>query len=100
MFICRFIGWVRIVVPMFAGIGRMPFGRFIRGERRRVDRAAVAYCALGYLFGRDLPKLEHHLTEATLIGLGLIVAGSCTRAYAQGGPSPRRKVRRVSSCGS
>ena len=73
VFICRFIGWVRIIVPMLAGIGCMPFGRFFAANAAGSIAAAVAYSALGYLFGRDLPALEHHLTEATLIGLGLIV---------------------------
>ena len=73
VFICRFIGWVRIIVPMLAGIGCMPFGRFFAANAAGSIAAAVAYSALGYLFGRDLPALEHHLTEATLITLGLIV---------------------------
>jgi len=73
VFICRFIGWVRIVVPMFAGISRMPFARFAAANAAGSIASAAAYSTLGYLFGRDLPKLEHHLTEATLIGGGLIV---------------------------
>jgi len=33
----------------------------------------AAYATLGYLFGRDLPALEHHLTEATIVGVVLVV---------------------------
>ena len=73
VFICRFIGWVRIIVPMLAGIAHMPFGRFAAANAAGSVASAVAYSALGYLFGRDLPKLEHHLTEATIIGIGLVV---------------------------
>jgi membrane protein DedA with SNARE-associated domain len=51
----------------------MPFGRFAAANAAGSIVAAAAYSTLGYLFGRDLPKLEHHLTEATLIGLGLVV---------------------------
>ena len=73
VFICRFIGWVRIIVPMFAGISRMPFMKFAAANAAGSIAAAAGYSGLGYLFGRDLPKLEHHLTVATIVGLGLIV---------------------------
>jgi membrane protein DedA with SNARE-associated domain len=73
VFVCRFIGWVRIIVPMLAGISHMPFARFAAANAAGSIASAAAYSALGYLFGRDLPALEHHLTEATLVGLGLIV---------------------------
>ena len=73
VFICRFIGWVRIIVPMFAGISRMPVMKFAAANAAGSIAAAAGYSGLGYLFGRDLPKLEHHLTVATIVGLGLIV---------------------------
>jgi undecaprenyl-diphosphatase len=72
VFIGRFIGWVRIVVPMFAGIARMPFARFAAANAAGAIVSAVAYATLGYLFGRDLPKLEHHMTVATLIAAALL----------------------------
>jgi membrane protein DedA with SNARE-associated domain len=51
----------------------MPFTRFAAANAAGSIVSAAAYATLGYLFGRDLPALEHHLTEATLIGLALIV---------------------------
>ena len=72
VFICRFIGWVRIIVPMLAGISHMPFGRFSAANAAEATEPA-AYATLGYLFGRDLPALEHHLTEATIVGVVLVV---------------------------
>ena len=73
VFICRFIGWVRIIVPMFAGISHMPFAKFAAATAAGSIVSAAAYSTLGYLFGHDLPKLEHHLTEATIVGIGLVV---------------------------
>jgi membrane protein DedA with SNARE-associated domain len=73
VFICRFIGWVRIIVPMLAGIAHMPLGRFAAANAAGSIVSAVAYSALGYVFGRDLPKLEHHLTEAMIVLIGLVV---------------------------
>jgi membrane protein DedA with SNARE-associated domain len=64
---------VRIIVPMLAGIAHMPLGRFAAANAAGSIVSAVAYSALGYVFGRDLPKLEHHLTEATIVLIGLVV---------------------------
>ncbi len=74
VFLCRFIGFVRIVVPMFAGIAHMPLAKFSAANAAGAIVAAATYCTLGYVFGRDLGGLEDHITEATLIGLGLVVA--------------------------
>jgi membrane protein DedA with SNARE-associated domain len=73
VFVGRFIGWVRIVVPMFAGISHMPFARYAAANAVGAIVSAAAYATLGYLFGRDLPKLEHHLTGTTLVGGALVV---------------------------
>jgi membrane protein DedA with SNARE-associated domain len=51
----------------------MPFGRFASANAAGAIVSAAAYSTLGYLFGRDLAGLEHHLTEATIVGVGLIV---------------------------
>jgi membrane protein DedA with SNARE-associated domain len=72
VFFCRFIGWVRIFVPMVAGVTHMPLVRFAAANAAGAVVSAAAYAALGWFFGRDLPALEHHLTEATLVVVGLI----------------------------
>jgi membrane protein DedA with SNARE-associated domain len=71
-FLCRFVGFLRIVVPMLAGVARMPISRFSAANAAGAIASAVAYCALGYLFGRDLPALEHHLTRVTLVIVALL----------------------------
>ena len=73
VFVCRMIGVVRIFVPMFAGIAHMPFGRFGLANAAGSVVTAAGYAALGYLFGRDLPRLEHHITEVTLVAIAVIV---------------------------
>ena len=74
VFLCRFIGFVRIFVPMVAGVARMPFGRFLAANAAGAIVSSACYAALGWFFGRDLPALEHHLTETTVVGVALIVA--------------------------
>jgi membrane protein DedA with SNARE-associated domain len=73
VFLCRFIGFVRIFVPMVAGVARMPFGRFLAANVSGAIVSSACYAALGWFFGHDLPALEHHLTETTVVGVVLIV---------------------------
>jgi membrane protein DedA with SNARE-associated domain len=73
-FLCRFVGFIRILVPMVAGVARMPFAKFSAANAAGSFAAAVCYSALGWFFGRDLPKLEHHLTEVTIVVVVLIAA--------------------------
>ena len=73
VFLCRFIGFVRIFVPMVAGVARMPFGRFLAANVVGAIVSSACYAALGWFFGHDLPKLEHHLTETTVVAALLVV---------------------------
>lgn len=74
VFLCRFIGFVRIFVPMVAGVARMPFGRFLTANVAGAIVSSACYAALGWFFGHDLPALEHHLTETTVVAIVLIGA--------------------------
>ena len=74
VFLCRFIGFVRIFVPMVAGVARMPFGRFLAANVAGAIVSSAFYAALGWFFGHDLPKLEHHLRETMVVAVLLIVA--------------------------
>ena len=73
-FLCRFVGVARILVPMIAGVAHMPLARFSAANGAGAIVAAAAYAALGWFFGRDLPALRQHLTEASLVALGLAIA--------------------------
>jgi membrane protein DedA with SNARE-associated domain len=74
VFLCRFIGFVRIFVPMVAGVARMPLGRFLAANTAGAIVSSACYAALGWFFGRDLPALEHHVTETTVIAVVVIAA--------------------------
>lgn len=74
VFLSRFVGVVRIVVPMIAGVAHMPFARFLVANAAGAIGTAAGYAALGWFFGRDLPKLRHHVTEATLVVVAVLGA--------------------------
>ena len=73
VFLSRFVGVVRIVVPMVAGVARMPFARFFVANAAGSIGTAAGYAALGWFFGRDLPKLRHHVTLATLVAVAVLL---------------------------
>jgi membrane-associated protein len=70
----RFIGVVRIFVPMVAGVAHMPLARFSVANAAGSIGTAAVYAALGWFFGKDLPALRHHVTEATLVAVALAMA--------------------------
>lgn len=74
VFLGRFVGVVRIFVPMVAGVAHMPIARFSVANAAGSVGTAAGYAALGWFFGRDLPALRHHVTEATLVVVALAVA--------------------------
>jgi membrane protein DedA with SNARE-associated domain len=72
-FFGRFVAFLRIVVPMLAGVGDMSFARFSVANAAGAIASAAAFSALGFYFGRDLPKLEHHLTRVSLVIAALLI---------------------------
>ena len=79
--LARFIAFLRLIVPMLAGVAHMAFARFALYNAAGAVAAAVAYGFLGYQFGRDLPALEHHLTRVTVVLIVmLIIAGLIARS--------------------
>lgn len=73
----RFVAFLRILVPMLAGVTEMSFARFSVYNAVGSIATAVVYGTLGYQFGRDLPALEHHLQLVTLtvLAAALVVGG-------------------------
>src|SRR5919202_2110541 len=73
VFLARFISFVRIVVPMFAGVALMPFARFSALNAAGALGASVLYGLLGYLFGRNLQAIEHDIIRASVVVVALVV---------------------------
>ncbi|HTK48593.1 MAG TPA: DedA family protein [Gemmatimonadaceae bacterium] len=79
VFLCRFVGFIRILVPMVAGVAHMPFARFSAANAAGAIVASACYAALGWFFGKDLARLEHHLAEATIAAVVLVIAWLAAR---------------------
>ncbi len=90
VFLSRSIAFLRIIVPMLAGVTQMSFQRFAAANAAGAVVSALLYGGLGYFFGRDLQSLEHHIAVSTLVAFGLGVALIAVRMVVT-----RRTARRI-----
>lgn len=80
VFLCKSIAFLRIIVPMLAGVAQMSFGRFSAANAAGAAVSAILYGSLGYFFGRDLTRLEHHIALATIVTVAVLIAIIIVRA--------------------
>jgi membrane protein DedA with SNARE-associated domain len=66
VFIGRFIALLRAWTALLAGVGQMRYGTFMLYNALGGVTWAVIFGELGYIFGRNLPRLEHYVGQATL----------------------------------
>lgn len=74
VFLSRSIAFLRIIVPMLAGVAQVSLRRFTLANAAGAVVSTVIYATLGYFFGRDLRTLEHHIAVSTMIAFALGVA--------------------------
>src|SRR2546430_9107450 len=72
VFIGRFIALLRTWVAVLAGTARMPYGSFMFYNALGGVCWAVMFGTLGFVFGRNLPRLEHYIGQASLAGALLV----------------------------
>lgn len=71
--IARFVAVLRMIAGILAGITRMSFAVFCIANAIGGILWSVAFGALGYIFGSNLPLLEHYLRRFSLAALVLAV---------------------------
>jgi membrane protein DedA with SNARE-associated domain len=69
----RFVAFLRLIIPMLAGVTGMSFRRFSAANAAGAIAAAALYAVLGYQFGRDLPALRRHLLLTSIAAIALLV---------------------------
>ncbi len=70
VFIGRFISVLRAWAAILAGTAQMAFATFSLYNTLGAIVWAAAFGALGYVFGRSLPALQHNLGLATVVLVG------------------------------
>jgi membrane protein DedA with SNARE-associated domain/membrane-associated phospholipid phosphatase len=64
VFLGRFVSLLRMLAPVFAGVSRMPYGKFSRYNVAGGLCWATLFGSLGYGFGRSLPQLDKAVGQA------------------------------------
>ncbi len=73
VFFGRFVTFLRIFAALLAGVGEMPYGRFLAYNVLGGVCWAVVMGSLGYALGRNLPLLEHSVQWLGLGGAGVVL---------------------------
>lgn len=81
VFLSKSIAFLRIIVPMLAGVTQMGFARFAAANAAGAATSALLYGSLGYFFGRDLKALEHHIVIATGLAVSAVAAIVAHRVF-------------------
>lgn len=91
VFIGRFIALLRSWAAALAGVAEMPYGTFSAWNALGGVAWAAAFGTLGYVFGHNLPLLEHYLGRASLVlaGLVAVVVVILVRRRRRGGSTAR-----------
>jgi dephospho-CoA kinase len=93
--LARFISFVRTLMPWFAGMSGMGYGRFLAYDAIGVFGWAAASVALGYLAGESWEAAAHTLGTTSAIIVGLIVLVAAMSVW-----RGRRRGRALASAGS
>lgn len=72
VFIGRFIALLRTWAAMLAGVAQMRYRTFLLYNALGAVCWAGMVGSLGYVFGRNLPRLEHYMAQASLAGVLLV----------------------------
>jgi membrane protein DedA with SNARE-associated domain len=73
VFVARFIAIVRIFAGLIAGVTKMRFPVFFLWNALGALAWSLVFGTLGYLFGNNLPWLEHVIGRTSLIILAVVV---------------------------
>jgi undecaprenyl-diphosphatase len=75
VFIGRFIGFARALVPFVAGASRMPYGKFFLYDLLGATLWTVAFVSLGYVLGASWQVAEKWISRSGLVLGGVLLLG-------------------------
>ena len=77
VFLGRFVSLLRCWAAALAGVALMPYGTFMLWNALGGITWAGIFGTLGYVFGKNLPRLEHYLGQASMAAalLAALVVG-------------------------
>lgn len=96
----RWVGVLRVLVPSLAGMGRMPYGRFLFWNALGGTLFATTIVMVGYTAGSQYTRVSHLIGQGGFAVLGVVLVAAVgthfyrSRQAAAGFPSVRGFVRR------
>lgn len=75
VFLARFVALLRIFGSLMAGVAHMPFPTFSAVNFAGGLLWAVTFSAVGFVFGKNLSKLDDYLGEISIVLSVLVVVG-------------------------
>ncbi len=76
VFIGRFVPFVKVFAPMTAGIGRMPFARFLAWAVPGAVLASSLLITGGYLFGESWRRVNEYIGWVAGVIFAVVVVGT------------------------
>jgi len=73
VFFARFIAILRMFAGLLAGVTNMRLGTFMLWNALGAITWSILFGALGYVFGNNLPRLEHLVGRTSLIAFVVVV---------------------------
>ncbi|MHB0916040.1 MAG: DedA family protein [Thermoleophilia bacterium] len=93
VFVGRFISVVKVFAPLSAGVGKMPFGRFLLYDGLGAVVASILVLTIGYFFGESWVVISNWLGLGGGIAFVLVIAGAVTLLVFRWRKSRYRNVR-------
>ena len=81
VFLGRFVAFLRMFAALLAGVGKMPYGRFLVYNVLGGVCWAVVMGGLGYTLGQNLPLLERSVRWLGLGGAGVLILVAASLLY-------------------
>lgn len=76
LILARFMPIVRTIAPILAGVGKMPYRKFVSFNIIGAFLWAVGITSLGYFLGKSIPDIDKYLLPAIVIILVVSIAPS------------------------
>lgn len=76
VFVGRFIGFARALVPFVAGASRMPYRRFVVADALGAALWTVAFVTLGYVLGASWQVAEQWISRSGLVLGAVLLLGA------------------------
>ncbi len=92
--VARFLPWVRTLTPVAAGVGSMPYRRFVAMNLLGAALWGVGLPVAGYFLGASVPDADHYILPAVLVIIVISAVASSRQVLTSARRQTIQKARR------